>query len=527
MFNFVIKQKNQLGIIIVIYLLTNVLLISNNGLFWDDWCLTTTESREAIITGVGNRFLIPFYNTIFRFIPNPAQFFHILTILFEIITFIFFYKILSFFKFTENTIFIATLFFALLPYNQSKISIACFSYTAGLMFFITATYLFILVYKKHDFITRLLSLILFFCSFLVLPSTLLLMLTMIMVITIFSKLNELTSYRNIFFLVYAKAIYWIDFILLPFCFWVFRSVYLLPSGIYAKSGYREFKISSILTSPLNIFTVFSKNILITPFLVIQEFAPIIAVFSTLIFIILKTINFQYDNNIDIKKSKLYLLLLIFIASILPYILLGLEPSFEGFNSRHQILLRFSGVFFILYFLQYLNSNRQIIVFISFLTSTFIFYTINTQLQFQKSWFKQIAVEKYFTSLNLNKNSMKYCIIDNTKQYNEFKQYYEPYVYSGILNKIYQSDNFVAVDIENRPFKFEENDLITKKSYHISNVNNFDFYDSIIIIKPGKILLSKVQVIKGTFYYYFNHTKFNIFIEEIINFESIEHNVINK
>ena len=156
---------------------------------------------------------------------------------------------------------------------------------------------------------------------------------------------------------------------------------------------------------------------------------------------------------------------------------------------------------------------------------FVFYTINIQLQFQKSWFKQIAIEKYFSKLNIN--TTKYCIIDNTKQYNEFKQYYEPYVYSGILNKIYKSDNLIAVDIENRPFKFEENDFITKKSYHIDNLKNFEYFDSVILIKPGKILLSKAQLFKGTFYYYFNKTNFNNFIEQIIEFENLDIKISNK
>ena len=523
----VFNQKKQLGVITIIYLLTNVMLMSNNGLFWDDWCLTTINSREAILTGVGSRYLMPFYNIIFIKTSKPAQIFHLLTILFEILTYVFFYKILLNFKFKKNTVFIATLIFALLPFNQSKISIACFFYTVGMVFFMSAVYLFILVYKKNNIFYRGLSLTFFFCSFLVLPSTLLLMLSTIFVIILFFDKNDLTKYSNIFFLIYSKTIRWIDFIILPFCFWIFRSIYLMPVGIYAKSGYREFKIISILTSPLNIFSVFSKNILSLPFLVIIELSPLIVVFSILILLLFKKSKFHFENIEKNEKKLLYFGLLFFIASIMPYVLLGLEPSFEGFNSRHQILLRFSAVFLILYFINYLGTNKLKLIFISVLISSFVFYTINTQSQFQKSWFKQIAIEKHFSEHKINQNSLKYCIIDNTKQYNEFKQYYEPYVYSGIFNKIYKSDKIIAVDIENLPFKFDENDVITKKSYHISNINNFDYYDSIIMIKPGKTLLSKVQLLKGTFYYYVNTKKFNSFIDQIIDFEILDYRIINK
>ena len=519
------NQTKHLGIIILVYLFTNVFLISNNGLYWDDWCLTTINSREAIITGVGNRFLIPIYNKLFGITTKPAQFFHWLTILLEITTFIIFYKILINFRFSKNTLFIATLFFAILPFNQSKISIACFSYTAGLLFFTLATYLFILVHNKNHILYRILSLLLFFCSFWALPSTLLLMLATVLLITFFSTEIDFTKYPNIFILVYGKTFKWIDFLILPFCFWIFRTIYLMPQGVYAKSGYREFKIISILSSPLNILSSFSKNILTLPFIVIKEFAPLITIFTILIFQLFKKSNFIFENNDNKKKYILYVGLVLFIASILPYVLLGLEPSFEGFNSRHQILFRISAVFLLLYILNFINSNNKKIFFISLLISSFVFYTINIQLQFQKSWFKQIAIEKYFSKLNIN--TTKYCIIDNTKQYNEFKQYYEPYVYSGILNKIYKTDNLIAVDIENRPFKFEENDFITKKSYHIDNLKNFEYFDSVILIKPGKILLSKAQLLKGTFYYYFNKSNFNNFIEQIIEFENLDIRISNK
>jgi hypothetical protein len=517
-------QSKHLGIITLIYLCTNVFLISNNGLFWDDWCLTTINSREALLTGVGNKFLIPIYNILFSITNKSAQLFHLITILFEIITFIFFYKILINFRFSKNTLFIATLFFAILPFNQSKISIACFSYTAGLLFFTLAVHLFVLVHNKNNIFYRILSLLLFFCSFLVLPSTLLLMLATVLLIIFLSTERDYTKYPNIFILIYTKTLKWIDFLILPFCFWIFRSIYLMPQGVYAKSGYREFKIISIISSPLNVFSSFSKNILTLPFIVIIEFAPLIIIFTILIFQLFKRFNLIFEIN-NKKKKLLYVGLILFTASILPYILLGLEPSFEGFNSRHQILFRFSTVFLILYFLYFLKTNNLKISFIALLISSFIFYTINTQLQFQKSWFKQIAIEKYFSKLDIN--ASKFCIVDNTKQYNEFKQYYEPYVYAGILNKIYKSDNLIAVDIENRPFKFEESDLITKKSYHINNLKNFDYYDSVIMIKPGKILLSKVQLLKGLFYFYFNKSNFNIFIDQIIDFEILDYKIANK
>jgi hypothetical protein len=526
----IITVKNQakhLGIITMIYLFTNAFLISNYGLFWDDWCLTTPSSREAIMTGVGNSLLIPIYNQIFNFTSEPAHFFHLFTVLFEIITYIFFYKILSYFKFSKNTLFIATLFFAILPFNQSKISVACFSYTAGLFFFTLAVYFFILFYNKNNIFYRLLSLLLFFCSFFMLPSTLLLMLVTVFIILIFSTENDFIINTKTFIQVYAKSLKLIDFIILPFCFWIFRSIYLMPQGVYAKSGYREFKIISIITSPVNVISSFSKNILTLPFIVIIEFAPLITIFAIFIFQLFKKCNFNFENNDNNKKKYLYLGLVLFIVSILPYVLLGLEPSFDGFNSRHQILFRISAVFLLLYILNFINSNNKKIFFISLLISSFVFYTVNIQLQFQKSWFKQIAIEKYFSKLNLNGISKKLCIIDNTKQYNEFKQYYEPYVYSGILNKIYKSDNLIAVDIENRPFKFDENDLITKKSYHIESLKNFENYDSVILIKTGKTLLSKAQLFKGTIYYYFNKNKFNNFVEQIIEFEQLDFRIKNQ
>jgi len=185
------KESFHLSITLFIYLFTNIFMFLNNGFYWDDWCLSTEAGIKDLYTGVGYSFLAPIMTYLITLTKSPALFFHISTGLIEVISIIIFYKILLLLKLNKSNVFLLTLFFAIIPYNQTKITIICFGYSVGFLFFITATLLYFYFTNNKNIVLRLFSLIFFFLSYILLPSTLILALAIFLfnAILIQKKLN--------------------------------------------------------------------------------------------------------------------------------------------------------------------------------------------------------------------------------------------------------------------------------------------------------------------------------------------------
>ena len=196
----------------------------------------------------------------------------------------------------------------------------------------------------------------------------------------------------------------------------------------------------------------------------------------------------------------------FAAGVLAYSLLGLIPIFEGFDSRHQILLRFGSVLLLFYLITSINSeNIQRLVVITF-ASLFIVKTISCQFQFQKSWFKQEALEQSFAKEKLFIDNVNFVIIDNTIDYNEYNKSYAFYCYTGILNKAFGNQTRFAIDSRELPVilaAYNLNDFISRPAYLMKDCKNLESFDYYALISRGSNQITNGQNLKMLYQYYFD------------------------
>lgn len=519
-----ITERYPLATIILLSIVANLFLLFNNGWYWDDWCLSSYEGIVSINKGVGQTYMIPITSWLMNLTSYPALFFHVFSVILEILCICLFYISLKSLKFDPSSLFVLTLFFALLPYNQARITIACFLYSVGLFFFLSALFLFIKISQKNNLILRILSLICFFLSYLTLPSTLVMALAVILLLTILyiGERIQLT-------ISYAKKIFrhlsrYTDFILLPFSFWFFRSIFLKPTGVYAADNYREFSFNTVLLTPVNLVITFIQNFVglgtsSTTLLNSSLYAIFFLILILLLIFLFRKISLPYRTE---NQSVLFAGLYLFFAGSFAYVMVGLLPLFDGYESRHQILLRFGSSFVLLYIINLIESQiaRKYILII--IVSSFMLGTLARQLQFQKSWFKQEALELEFKNEILLTEGTNFVIVDNTKSYNEYNLNYAFYCYTGILRKSFKTqtrfaiDSKALIDMKN----VNPDDLVKNAFYHIKESRDIFNFRYTAFINPGETLLSNAFSIKLLYLYYFDNKAFDERIGGIlsINFE---------
>jgi hypothetical protein len=190
-------------------------------------------------------------------------------------------------------------------------------------------------------------------------------------------------------------------------------------------------------------------------------------------------------------------------------MVGLLPQFDGYDSRHQVLLRFGTSFILLYLVgQIKHGFTQKVIFCTLL-SLFIIATISRQLQFQKSWFKQLALEKAFPRESLLKEGTDFVIVDNIREYNEFNTNYSFYCFTGILNKSFGTQTRFAVDSEAiiDSTHVDPQTLLNNAFYNIKGGSDIFNFKYALYVNPGETLLTNVQSMKMLYLYYFNRTAF--------------------
>ncbi len=522
-----IKNKYLL-IIILLYLVANFFLFLNNGLYWDDWCLSSDQGIRDICNGAGIPFMIPIHIWMINLTSHPAILYHILIGLIGLLIIFLFYKCLCLLNIKQTHAFLISLFFALIPYNQAKITLACFMYIAGLFFFLSAIYLFIYFRINKIIVVRIFSLIFFLISFTFLPSTLVLSLAVLLFLAIYDLNINVKFNKNYFSVLLKKVFTWFDFFILPFVFWVFRAFFLKPTGVYESEGYREFSISSVLLTPVNIFLTFIQNFLglgtVTNSLKISNiFIFVFVAIFILLLIILK--NFRLEPVINRKRS-LIIGLYLFVAGAFAYVMVGLQPTFDGFSSRHQILLGFGSSLLLFYLATFIISEKAQNIFIAIIISLFIVSTITCQLQHQKSWFKQLALEKLFAKEKVLDEGINFKIIDNTLEYNEYNEGYRFYCYTGILKKTFGTQTRFAINSNDITEEFSDKNSasIVKSAYHnMKDCRDISTFKYIVLINKGSLLLSNKQNLVMLYQYYFSKNDFDTSVGKILELKVILNN----
>ncbi len=462
-----------------------------NAVFWDDWVLFNQDQMIIldIFRQAGSIFNISGYLHLIM-LSAGIWFYKYLTFLLMFISGILLNEILKPKNWiTKEARFTITLLFIILPFNSARVCLINFPSIFGHFTFFLAWYMM----SKN----RILSLILFFFSFNI---SSLLMFYSIPIADLY--LRSGFSFTNLNPQSILKfCIKKIDFIVLPFIFFLIKILYFKPYGLY--SGYNEnFNLTDIWKIP-----VYQTLDLLNQSLQIN-----ILLFIGLFLLTASVLWSKLDSEITYTSRYLKYGAIIFLFAVFPYWIIGTYPTFTNWSSRHQLLLPLGTSIFIIGLASILSSKKRTLLLI-ILVSVSISMSLSAYYQFYIDWIKQKELISLFKNEQLIKESKLIIFQDNALNKNAFERNYTYYEWSGQLKYAFNDDSRLGLSVQDTNLlKTDAPEKQFIANYNVRNFNPDQSSQSIFVNiyeKDSKNTQDKIRQ--------FLHPKF------ILNIEVLEYN----
>ena len=501
-------------ILSLFYLLANGIIIFNNGIFWDDWCLYNM-SFEGVMTQFNGNGLswYGYFHYFLNGLSNPTLIYNSLTIGLQILSSIFLLKIVVLLKLNQKLFYLIVILASISPFFMAKNTMICLPYTLNYFLFFLAFYFLVLSVKRSLVIYRILALILFFLSFMVNSFIVFYIIPFVIIYIINSKIDvsQLTK-EMIYNFNFKSLLRMSDLIFLPVIFFIYKKTYLNTEGLY-KESYNKITLDNILGSP----KVMLKSLVNQ----IGEFLDLISQYifkdleHFLLFSLIISLTIIIFKRIDVKinsihKKKIFIVgVLCLILAILPYVFVQKPPSFVGYDTRHQLLMPIGvSLIMVSLILSLFKSQYYKIVFIT-IFSIFITISFNMNLQFIKGGFKQESLILNFRTNKLLKMNKTIIYHDNTSEFDATKEEFRFYSLNGISklaigvqNKLICDEKSFNIYSKKKSWIgiLKEAEKFNMKDYKLANV------DGHLSIYRGTYDLDMMNTFKLVFWNIFDKNK---------------------
>lgn len=470
----------------ILFIIVNLPLLVNPGVFWDDWTLYNMSDEGIMSQFYGNGVVIFGYLHIFlKNLRASPLLYHFLTFSFQFISVALLFRIKDKFKMNnETSIFFqfTILIYAVLPVYDSKITMIVLPYTLCLSLFLFA-FLFLMKYcenkKRIDF--RILSLLFFFFSFFTNSLLVFYLIPVFLIIflpfwqRVFSK-NPILDYKIFVRKMMRQVLIHLDFFVLPFLFWLIRSLYLQPSQVYAAIGYNKLEVESLFEIPyrfvLSVYVFFVSLISL-----VKEAVQIPEVWGIFLIIALFSYNWFKDRDFSFIISWKILLWGLFVLGlgVFPYLMVNKIPGFGWNSPRHQLLMGFGLCVILMGLLFQLKSSNLKKTFFSLLLGCFVAFTFFLQFSYFKGYIKQTVLISYLETQNLSSDQSQTILYhdktDNFTQKGSPSNFYE---LSGILKLNHPEEKIMLVKKDDF-YRYEKSGFFKKlkPNFYSKNLSNYD------------------------------------------------------
>jgi hypothetical protein len=483
-------------IILLFYGIAFGLIILNDGLYWDDWTLVHQPyaAIKSQFTMSGGPMWVDVH---WFFLSRDLGVFVYRSIVF--ISFgavaLMWYEILQDVQTLDHeSRFWVALVAALFPVNFARISLSCTSYAVELLSFFAGALL--LLRSGHQFMARAAGAVLCFLSFHM--QSLLLAYFALFLFLLNRATSGPVSARSFGRGLAVNA----DLLILPFLFAIYKFTVLKTSGLYAD--YNQLQ----LTNFADFVRGFARTIqssFVGPLeaallpLVHLSLAAIAVLFVAAL---LGWLTRAFVSSSAANGNQLRMLwwgAALFAAAVVPYLLVGKVPAFEGFDSRHQILVPFGASIIVWMALKWIFALGRaapiwprlaaVLVCASFVVMNVLHY-----IDYQRDWFKQLALIKAMQQSEAIRSEGTTFLVDDLATYwSPFNREYNYFELNGMLKLATgQTTRFASLighfsRIENyepyRPYiQYNMNEYVPAEPQFL------------ITILPGPINLSRAKVL---------------------------------
>lgn len=478
---------------IFLYVLANGIMIFNDGVFWDDWCLYNMSFDGIMSQFNGNGGVVYGYlHYVIQQAPNPTLIYTGLTLFTQIAIAMIVLKTSKLLKLNQSVFYIITLLATIAPLFMAKNTMICFPSLLNCFIFFLALYTLVLSLIKTNILLRVLALALFFFSFFVNSLLVFYLLPFAITYLFYSKINlPGFKFQNLYKINFRSIFKMTDLILLPFLFAIIKNIFFLPTGLYAEN-YNKISVQSIIESPMLMLRSFINQTadwieLVQKYIFI-DFNHFL-IFSILLLITtfgLKKLKLNFSAFTHTKILFSVGIILVVLATI-PYVFVQKPPSFIGYNTRHQLLLPLGFSMTLIASIIYVTKVEILPFIFSLVLATNIALCFNINLQFIKGGLKQQSLVLNFRLNSEIENNNTFIYSDNTANLDATKDEFRYYSLNGISKLAFGAENRLICD-ENTYHKFMNGNgwddrLVETEMYNMSDYK-FGKVDAYIDVNQG-------------------------------------------
>lgn len=497
------RPRNDLIVFLITYMVSVIFLLLNyDALYWDDW-LMAYQTPNVILKGgdeMGNPFFAFLY-TVFIRTGNIILTYRILGILLFYLTAVFIYFSLRKIKeLTKSEVFFIVLFYLIFPVNFARASIACNPFIIPVFIFYGATYLLTLYLDNERLWCRILLLILFMISFF--TNSLLVYYILPLGYIYYAKYSGNSIKWSVSVVKFLKG--YPDFIILPFVFFLMKSLLWTPHG--------EFETYNSITPVkllLSVFTIphYFYSTFIHPAFTSISFATIIA---TAIICAVSGIHCAMHATLS-RRDVIFLLIgaLLFTAAVFPYCAVGKIINNSIWTSRYQLLTPLGSaimlVFLIRIIAEYFNTGSKALALILgiFITS-FTLRNIKEFYDLNVDWFYQVSIMENMKDNEMIRENKTFIAENNIRQFLSGGRNICFYEWTGMLKETFKEETRMIVD---QSEKIE--DIRQIKNKYFNKCSNWIFSEplTLVINENPQYTLNEKNILKLFFYRMFNYAEF--------------------
>ncbi len=496
----------------IVYSLFHGVMLLNHGLYWDDWCIVGCD--PLLVANHLDSLGIPLLSSLHGFfsaLPWPVAAYRIATFGCYLGAALALYSILrTMHQIDPVTRLAVCSLFALIPVNTARISIACFHYAVCYLLFFSAFWCASRFTSSGRLGWRLAVLALAALSFSTM--SLLAFYPLIVAYLIYRNVAALRTGRRAAF---GLAVRHLDFLLLPLVYSVFRLAFWKPED----AGYNHITLGGLRNAE-GIERTLNHLLYGMCYGIFPEWPRRTAyiLFAGVALITLWPFRKRFVADTGTCLLLMSLGGVMLILGIYPYVAVGKIPRPFDWDDRHQLLMPLGISFIICFGLAALLDRspalrrlKHALLIASVLAAGTM--TMHRHLEYQRDWYKQLAVMRSMSSNDLIRRNTSFWINDLTNDFNPLDQVFRFYEYCGMMKMVFADETRYARNLDETGTEIPDlHDFIPGNF----NVNNYRHRDPRVRVEIHADRLPSVYaVMSAMFWERVDETRFDAWIHDLL------------
>lgn len=416
-------------VIVVVGLVTHGLLLLNDGIYWDGWLVYSSFMEKApdylslCFAGAGRPMELCFHRLMGRF-PDIILGYKWVAFLSVVFAAMLVYTICRESNLVNRGESLLIAIMALVyPAFHVGVEMTITAYLFFYLLFFLAVWL---AFKSENAkgvircLWRAFALVFFFFSF-SLNSLLVFFYGFILVLMLHARQWQGFSLRQTAVLFLPRHI---DYIILPFLFWVLNGWFFPLSEFYAHASDKLFKLDG--ASIKNCFIGFLQYAVCDQWadawgklLALPRFMLLILLLAYWAYNAFRMEKFRCFSSENRAWYFIIIGVVIFVAGIFPYLVVGAFPKIYNWDTRHAILLGLPVAFVITGITKLVFSTKDGVIskfgfmFLSFIIIAFILTNNHNYIAWQARWINDRSVMTNLSKMTIANNIATFWINDNT------------------------------------------------------------------------------------------------------------------